>query len=143
MANAETRIAILATLLMMTLAVPSDAQTRSVIGQAGILGEWELTATLTQETEGGRWKRPSEPEARRFLQRGRAGRKDGRIATEHVRASERGHRDATDRRGGLYIPRTAHGWLRRDHELSGPARRTNDAVDPVIQTRAPAFIGGL
>ena len=58
MANAETRFAILATLLMMTLAAPSDAQTRSVIGQAGILGEWELTATLTQETEGGRWKGP-------------------------------------------------------------------------------------
>ena len=58
MANAETRIAILATLLMMTLAAPSDAQTHTVFGQAGILGEWELTAILTQETEGGRWKGP-------------------------------------------------------------------------------------
>ena len=76
-----------------------------VIGQAGILGEWELTATLTQETEGGPMERSAEPEARRVLQRGRAGRKDGRVTTEHVRAPERGHRDAADRWHRLHIPR--------------------------------------
>ena len=58
MANAETRIAVLAALWTMALVAPSDAQTRTVTGQAGILGEWELTATVTEQTEGGRWTGP-------------------------------------------------------------------------------------
>jgi hypothetical protein len=35
--------------------VPS-AQTRAVSGQSGILGEWELTATVTKEMERGGWR---------------------------------------------------------------------------------------
>ena len=44
----------------MTLAAPSGAQTRAVTGQAGILGEWELTATVTEQADGGgrRWTGP-------------------------------------------------------------------------------------
>jgi hypothetical protein len=41
------------------LATPSSAQTRAVTGQSGILGEWELTATVTKQAEGGqRWRGP-------------------------------------------------------------------------------------
>jgi len=51
-----TRIAIL---LAMTLASPLTAQTREVTGQAGILGEWELSAAVTKQTEGGApWRGP-------------------------------------------------------------------------------------
>ena len=54
------RIAVLMAVWTMTLAAPSGAQTRAVIGQVGILGEWELTATVTKQTDGGgrRWNGP-------------------------------------------------------------------------------------
>jgi hypothetical protein len=45
-----------------TMALPgaSGAQTRAVTGQAGILGEWDLTATVTEQaSSGGRqWTGP-------------------------------------------------------------------------------------
>jgi hypothetical protein len=42
------------------LSPSSGAQTRAISGQSGILGEWELTATVMKETdEGGRqWSGP-------------------------------------------------------------------------------------
>ncbi len=35
------------------LAGPAEARTRAVTGQAGLLGEWELTAAVTEPAEGG------------------------------------------------------------------------------------------
>jgi hypothetical protein len=42
------------------LTTSSGGQTRAVSGQSGILGEWELTATVMKETDGGRprWSGP-------------------------------------------------------------------------------------
>ena len=40
--------ALLAVILLSALSVPAYAQSRQVIGYAGVLGEWELTATVTQ-----------------------------------------------------------------------------------------------
>ena len=40
------------------LAPPAGAQTRTVAGQFGILGEWDVTATLTQQS-GGQWFGPA------------------------------------------------------------------------------------
>ena len=40
------------------LAQPATAQTRPVAGQFGILGEWDLTATLTRQS-GGQWVGPA------------------------------------------------------------------------------------
>jgi hypothetical protein len=53
------RIAVLVAFWALGL-TSSSAQTRTVIGQSGILGEWELTATVTKETEAGgqRWSGP-------------------------------------------------------------------------------------
>ena len=45
-----------ATLVSTVLAGSADAQTRAVSGQLGILGEWELSATVTEQTKGdGQW----------------------------------------------------------------------------------------
>jgi hypothetical protein len=54
------RIAVLATVWAMASVAPSCAQTRVVTGQSGILGEWELTATVTRQPDGGgrRWHGP-------------------------------------------------------------------------------------
>ena len=54
------RIAVLVVLWALGLTTSSGAQTRAVSGQSGILGEWELTATMTKETDGGgrRWSGP-------------------------------------------------------------------------------------
>ena len=48
------------TVWTLALVAPSHAQTQAVIGQAGILGEWEVSATVTQQTDGGgrRWSGP-------------------------------------------------------------------------------------
>lgn len=35
-------------MVLAALATPAAGQTRQVIGYAGVLGEWELTATVTQ-----------------------------------------------------------------------------------------------
>jgi hypothetical protein len=53
-------IAVLMALWALALTTSSVAQTRAVSGQSGILGEWELTATVTKETDGGgrRWSGP-------------------------------------------------------------------------------------
>lgn len=42
--------ALLAVIILSALAAPGQAQSRQVVGYAGVLGEWELTATVT-ETE--------------------------------------------------------------------------------------------
>jgi hypothetical protein len=54
------RIAILMALWALGLTTSSGAQTRAVSGQSGILGEWELTATVTKEMDRGgrRWSGP-------------------------------------------------------------------------------------
>jgi hypothetical protein len=58
--KAGLRIAVLVVLWALGLTTSSGAQTRAVSGQSGILGEWELTATVTKETDGGgrRWSGP-------------------------------------------------------------------------------------
>lgn len=38
----------IALIVLVTLATPAAAEQREVIGYAGVLGEWELTATVTQ-----------------------------------------------------------------------------------------------
>ena len=44
--------ALLLLFLSCALAAPSQAQSLQVVGYAGVLGEWELTATVTENT---RW----------------------------------------------------------------------------------------
>jgi hypothetical protein len=44
------RAATLCAVTAICLAQPADAQTRTVAGQFGLLGEWDLTATLTRQT---------------------------------------------------------------------------------------------
>jgi hypothetical protein len=60
MAKTGMRVAILMVVWLMALAAPSHAQTRAITGQAGVLGEWDLTATVTEQTDGGgrRWSGP-------------------------------------------------------------------------------------
>ena len=47
-------------MVLFGLAGPSGAQTRSVSGQFGILGEWELTAIVAEQVDaaGRRWTGP-------------------------------------------------------------------------------------
>jgi hypothetical protein len=58
--NVGLRIAVLMALWALGLTTSSGAQTRAVNGQSGIWGEWELTAIVTRETDGGgrRWSGP-------------------------------------------------------------------------------------
>jgi hypothetical protein len=52
-ASAERRMrAVAAAMMLVGLAGASGAQTRSVTGQAGVLGEWELTATVAEQADG-------------------------------------------------------------------------------------------
>ncbi len=44
------RTAALCAMTAIWLAQPAAAQTRAVAGQFGMLGEWDLTATLTRQT---------------------------------------------------------------------------------------------
>jgi hypothetical protein len=43
--------------MAVCVAAPADAQTRAVAGQFGILGEWDLTASVTKQTSG-QWTGP-------------------------------------------------------------------------------------
>jgi hypothetical protein len=42
--------ALLLLIILGALATPAQAQSRQVIGYAGVLGEWELTAAVTQNS---------------------------------------------------------------------------------------------
>jgi hypothetical protein len=42
--------ALLLLIALSALATPAEAQSRQVIGYAGVLGEWELTATVTENS---------------------------------------------------------------------------------------------
>ena len=42
--------ALLLLIALSALATPAQAQSRQVIGYAGVLGEWELTATVTENS---------------------------------------------------------------------------------------------
>jgi len=44
----EYAVRALVALIVGALSVPAHAETRQVIGYAGVLGEWELTATVTE-----------------------------------------------------------------------------------------------
>ena len=44
--------AVLTAMTLLAFVMPADAQSREVIGQAGFLGEWELTATVTKRANG-------------------------------------------------------------------------------------------
>ena len=44
------RLVALCAMAVMCLAQPAAAQTRVVVGQFGVLGEWDLTGTLTQRS---------------------------------------------------------------------------------------------
>jgi hypothetical protein len=41
--------ALVALIVLGAVSVPAHAETRQVIGYAGVLGEWELTATVTEK----------------------------------------------------------------------------------------------
>lgn len=47
--------AFLPLLVLGALSAPAQAEPRQILGYAGLLGEWELTATVTEETL--RWAR--------------------------------------------------------------------------------------
>jgi hypothetical protein len=53
-------LAIVIAIWASSFAMASVAQIRNVSGQVGILGEWELTATVTRHVDGGggRWAGP-------------------------------------------------------------------------------------
>ena len=44
--------AFLLLIALSALATPAQSQSREVIGYAGVLGEWELTATVTEKVSG-------------------------------------------------------------------------------------------
>ena len=46
-------LSVMLLLALLGFMAPAHAQSREVTGQAGILGEWELTATVTQRNVGG------------------------------------------------------------------------------------------
>lgn len=53
---AGMRTAVLMAVWTVALGGASGAQTRAVTGQVGILGEWELTATVMEQPDGGGWR---------------------------------------------------------------------------------------
>ena len=42
--------AVLPTMALLAFGTPADAEVREVVGQTGFLGEWELTATVTERS---------------------------------------------------------------------------------------------
>ena len=60
MARPGVATAVLVAISALTFAAPAGAQTRSVTGQFGVLGEWELTADVTKQADvsGRLWSGP-------------------------------------------------------------------------------------
>ena len=65
-------------IVLGALATPASAQSLQVLGYAGVLGEWELTANVTGKTSRPRILGPGDDEARRHVHPGRPGAKERR-----------------------------------------------------------------
>ena len=63
----------LLTTVVVALATPAGGQSRQVIGYAGVLGEWELIATVTDQGD----HRPTRDDTCWHLHTGGPGAKDG------------------------------------------------------------------
>jgi hypothetical protein len=48
-AREQVARALVALIVLSAFSIPAYAETRQVIGYAGVLGEWELTATVTED----------------------------------------------------------------------------------------------
>ena len=71
--------AIFQIIVLVALASPAVAQSRQVFGYAGILGEWELNADVTEKDSSGtkEYSGPLTMSSRRYLYSGWSRRKEG------------------------------------------------------------------
>ena len=86
-------------MVLFGLAGPSGAQTRSVTGQSGILGEWELTATVAEQGDGAgrQWTGPLSLKHVGFCSADGPEEKTGELRLSVSDSAGRGDRDADDR----------------------------------------------
>ena len=70
--------AIFQLIVLGALATPAGAQSLEVFGYAGVLGEWELTASVTGKRQQRRILRAADDDARRHLHGRWPGRKERR-----------------------------------------------------------------
>ena len=120
--------ALLLLIMLGALATPAQAQSRQVIGYAGVLGEWELTATVTENVlpaiEG--VLRTADDEAHRCVHAGWPGGEDRRIALSVIVIPIEG--DIASCRRRVHLQRKIIGLLFRHDELPGPKRGSAQAV---------------
>ena len=95
-------------MVLFGLAGPSGAQTRSVTGQTGILGEWELTATVAEQGDGAgrRWTGPLSLRHVGFCSADGPEEKTGELRLSVSDTAGRGNRDTDDRGDHLHVPWT-------------------------------------
>ena len=78
--------AIFQLIVLGALATPASAQSLQSIGYAGVLGEWELTASVTGNGATKDFSRTVDNDARRHLYCRWPGRKEGRNSFPFIRS---------------------------------------------------------
>ena len=116
--------------LLGALATPAVAETREVLGYAGVLGEWELTANVTgDDSEASR--RSLDDDACRDLHGRQPGGKEGRNPSADFTTGVADIGNVIARRRRVHIQRPAVGFLFGNHELPGAGARTAEDLAQV------------
>jgi hypothetical protein len=98
--------------LLGALAIPAVAETREVLGYAGVLGEWELTANVTGD------------DSTKPLDGRQPGGKEGRNPAADFTTGVADIGNVIARRRRVHIQRPAVGFLFGNHELPGAGAHT-------------------
>ena len=112
------------------LSAPAGARSLEVVGNAGHLGEWELSATLTQ-TGPHEILRTLEHDACRYLHAGRPGAENGRDTFGKARVVLSSASDSLRRRRRMHLRRNSVRLLFRIDELPRPASGALDHVGKI------------
>ena len=120
-------------IVLVSLTLPTGAQSLEVFGYAGVLGEWELTAKVTEKNSSGT-KEFSGPFIMSYVGICTVDGPEERTGEIRLRISENSHAcNAIGRRRRMSLPRTTIRFLFRRDELSRSAGNPAQAVGEIAR----------
>ena len=135
--------------VLAVLATPAGAEPLELFGYAGVMGEWELTASVTGERRDEGSCRADDHDACRDLHGRSSGRKERRNPPADFAPGVANIGDAVIRRRRVHIQRPAFGFLFGNDELPGGIRTAEDLAEVATSNAhgptsvMPALVAGI
>ena len=133
--------------VLAVLVTPAGAEPLELFGYAGVMGEWELTASVSGERRDEGSRRADDHDACRDLHRRSSGRKERRNPRADLAPCVANIGDAVIRRRRVHIQRPAFGFLFGNDELPDGIRTAEDLAEVANQWPCtlvmPALVAGI